>query len=364
MCFLHLIWVINLKVKLAFGKFILRFYFFPLFIFFSCISEFDPKVENETPKLTVDGLITDQPGPHKVTLRYSTPYVNDETVFFRFEDGADVTILDELGNEVNLVYTKAGEYLTDPNFVGKVGSSYTLKIELPDGRLYQSFPEELRSVPPIDTVYTSYEEFSGSFLRGEFSVFMNFVDPASTKDFYQWNWTHYNSEKYCRIFTSQEYGVYIATQCCDSCWSIVECNSCINLLSDNFYNGSKVTGVPILKVPYDSKEPYFVQIRLKSITESAYNFWKSVSEQIGNSGGIFDKPPLTIKGNIFNAVNPDEQILGYFGASAISEKPIYIARDHISKIPFGVINPRYTELSGCIQCEVGPLRTDQTPKGW
>lgn len=364
MCFLHLIWVIKLIVKLIFKKVKYRCYIFTVIIFFSCISEFDPKVENETPKLTVDGLITDQPGPHKVTLRYSTPYVNDETVFLRFEDSADVTIEDELGNEFKLAYTNAGEYLTDQNFVGKVGSSYILTIELPDGRVYRSFPEELRSVPSIDTVYTSYEEFSSTFLRGEFSVFMNFVDPASSKDFYQWNWTHYNYENYCRIFTSQEYGVYLATQCCGKCWSIVECTSCINLLSDKFLNGSKITGVPVLKIPYDSKDPYFVQIRLKSLTESAYNFWQAVSEQIGNSGGIFDKPPLTINGNIFNTTNADEQVLGYFGASAIFEKPVYIARDYISKIPFGIINPRYTELTGCIQCEVGPLRTDQTPKGW
>jgi hypothetical protein len=136
------------------------------------------------------------------------------------------------------------------------------------------------------------------------------------------------------------------------------------LFSDSYYNGKQITGLPVLKIPYDSREPYFVQVRLRSLTESAYQFWRTVSEQINNSGGIFDKPPITIKGNVFNVDNPDEQVLGFFGVSSIYETQMYISRDHITELPFGVINPTYNEFPGCRECEVGPFRTDIKPEGW
>jgi hypothetical protein len=334
-----------------------------LFLLTSCISGFEPKLEPDNRKLTVDGLITNQPGPYRIELRYSTPYINDETVFLSVEPDAAVSIVDDLGTEEVLTHKDAGQYETDLNFIGEVGRSYSLNIVLPDGTTYKSNPELLKPVPPIDTIYTSYEEFSGIFLRGEFTVYIDFTDIPGAKDFYRWDWTHYKLEPYCRL-SEVEYGTYRATKCCGPCWSIDQCNSCINVLSDNYYEGKRITGIPILKIPYDSKEPYFVQIRLRSLSGSAYLFWRTVSEQISNSGGIFDKPPITIKGNVFNPNDEDEQVLGYFGASSIFEKTIYIPRDHIDKIPFGIINPIYNESIGCIPCEVGPFRTDIEPSGW
>lgn len=340
---------------------------FRLFLYYvfltSCISGYDPQLAPDNPKLTVDGLITNQPGPYKVTLRYSTPYVNDETIFLRFEPDAEVTIRDDLGNEIPLANVNAGEYLTDPTFTGQVGRTYVLNVKLPDGTTYESLPETMAPVPPIDTVYTTYEELFGTFLRGEFSVFIDFTDIAGTENRYRWDWTHYTFEPYCRL-SQIEYGTYRATKCCGPCWSIEQCYSCINLISDRFYDGKRIAGLPVLKIPYDSKEPYFAQIRLRSLTESAYQFWRTVSEQIDNSGGIFDKPPVTIRGNIFNTNDRSEQVLGYFGVSAQFEKSIYIPRDYIKEIPFGITTPIYNELIGCMQCEVGPFRTDIEPRGW
>jgi hypothetical protein len=346
-------------------KSILNRYVVIYLLLISCISSYDPKLEPDNPKLTVDGWITDQPGPYTVTLRYSSPYINNETVFSRYVSDAIVSIENEFGEKTQLINKGTGKYETDPAFVGEINRSYTLNMTLPDGTTYQSHAETLKPVPPIDTVYTSYTELYRTFLRGEFTVFIDFTDASDVKDYYQWDWTHYQFEPYCRISPDYtEYGAFRVTKCCGPCWSISQCYGCISIFSDEHYDGRKISGVKVLKIPYDSKEPYFVQIRLKSLTESAFKFWRTVSEQINNSGGIFDKPPITIKGNIYNTNDPDEQVLGYFGASAVYMVPIYIDRSNIENIPFGVINPIYNELIGCIACEVGAYRTDQRPAGW
>ncbi|MBX2940997.1 MAG: DUF4249 domain-containing protein [Cyclobacteriaceae bacterium] len=326
----------------------------------SCISPFEPVIVKDNPKLTVDGLITDQPGPYRITLRYSAPYVNDETVFSRYEANASVSIFDDLGNSETLSYKEYGVYETLPDFIGKVGRSYSLNIKVPNGKTYQSQPEQLRQTAAIDSVYTTYEELHGVYLRGLFSLYLDFSDPIESKDFYQWDWVHYKFEPYCLI----SYKYNRAVNCCGPCWSIDRCYGCIHIQSDKFYNGQKVKRIAITTIPYETKDPYFIIIKQKSLTESAYKFWQSVSEQIENAGGIFDKPPVTIKGNIVNINDPTEQVLGFFGASSIVEKSIYIPRNKIDKPPFGAF-PNFQTANTCIPCSVGGgFRTDQKPVGW
>jgi len=66
----------------------------------SCISSYEPKLEPDSPKLTVDGWISDQPGTYTITLRYSSPYINNEIVFTRYAENASVTITDDAGGEL------------------------------------------------------------------------------------------------------------------------------------------------------------------------------------------------------------------------------------------------------------------------
>lgn len=247
-------------------------------------------------------------------------------------------------------------------FVGEVGRRYSLVITLSDGREYRSQPEELKFVPPIDTVMGEYRELPSGFLRGEFDLSIETRDPVAAGNFYSYRWVHYEFKPWCSISPAINFRSYVV-DCCESCWAIEQCVGCINILSDNFVNGAALK-VPIVTIPYDSKEPYFVVVEQRSLTESAYQFWKNVSTQITSSGGIFDRPPVTIRGNMYNVDNPEEQVLGFFGASSVAMKSIHFKRDKVNKMPFGT-DIIYDELSlPCVPCEVGAYRTIQTPPGW
>lgn len=119
-----------------------------------------------------------------------------------------------------------------------------------------------------------------------------------------------------------------------------------------------------MSFPYDSRLPYYLQVEQYSMNETAYEFWRRASELINNSGGVFDKPPVTVRGNMRNVADPDEQVLGYFGASAVSAKSVYFRRDQIPTFPYSSI-PQYTVSSqGCQQCEESVSRTNKRPAGW
>jgi hypothetical protein len=247
---------------------------------------------------------------------------------------------------------------------GEIGKNYTLKIVLEDGSEYRSVAERMIPVPPIDTIYGEYQRFSTGFLRGEFSLFLNLTDASEDESYFSWNWTHYTFEKYCALRPGLTYGSLNATNCCEPCWSYESCNGCINIFSDELVNGNKILKIPITKIPYDSRAPYFLIVTQRSLTKNAYNFWKNVSDQVNNSGGVFDKPPIAIVGNLVNINNPDEQVLGFFEVSSVQNKSIYFERDKIDEIPFGT-PPVYKEVSNyCIPCDEGAYRTTIMPPGW
>lgn len=333
------------------------------FLLTTCITSYDYSATEHTPKLVVDGRVTDQPGPHRINLSYSTPYFNEAQFDGKYIDDATVSIEDNDGIRTTLQHSRRGTYETPGGFTGKPGKHYTLTITLANGKEYRSLPEEMKFVPPIDTIVGEYRELPEGDLRGEFDLSIETKDPSTKEDFYQYRWLHYELKPYCYLQQDPNTGFINVVDCCENCWAIDQCAGCINILSDAVVNGGSLK-VPIATIPYDSKEPYFILVEQHSLTEEAYQFWKNVSTQINSSGGIFDSPPITIRGNIFNTNDPQEQVLGFFGASSVAVKSIHFQRNKISRIPFGTDRIYFQLNSPCIPCEVGLTRTTQTPTGW
>lgn len=334
------------------------------FLLITCITPYDARITDNVPKLVVDGTITDQPGPHIIRLSYSSAFVNAETYDGRAVSGASVTIEDSDGIITPVGFDRNGLYKTPVTFKGVVSKKYSLLIKLPNGKEYRSHPELMQAVAPLDTITGIYRKVTREFLRGEFDISVEFKDPAGTDDFYAFKWKHYDIKKTCKDSMHFETQTRYTWNCCGYCWAVEECPGCINVISDKFINGSSLK-FPITTIPYDNRKAYFIEVESRSLSENAYAFWKTVSTQVNNSGGIFDSPPITIKGNFYNISDPDEQVLGFFGVSAISTSAIHFRRDKVPEPPFeNPIFPR-TLLPACVPCNVtGGLQTTQTPKGW
>lgn len=330
-----------------------------------CVSSFDPKITENDPKLVIDGLITDQPGPYRITLQYSAPYANRTSV--SSVSGAVVEISDDKGNKERLIDREQGIYETTPSGLrGVVGRSYTLSITTPNGKKYQSKPELLKPVPPFGKISTVFQDTRAPRIRGFLNLFVEIQDFGTPNDFYRWKWTHYQREEYCLVTVSNGPTGLIRTRnkCCEPCWEIQPCNGCIFLANDRLTNGKTITGVPIGKIPYDNTTPYFVVFEQHSLTPSAYQFWKSVESQTNNSGGIFDLPPATVIGNLTCLSQPDEQVLGYFGASSVVYKSQYIIRNNLPVQPYDRMEDSWIDLNACVKCQQSLFRTPNKPLGW
>ncbi|HSZ34329.1 MAG TPA: DUF4249 family protein, partial [Puia sp.] len=130
-------------------------------LFYGCVRNVTVPIRNVQPILVVEGWITTDPPPYSVNLSYSGKFTsayqtNLDSQQFIYD--AKVTIKDDLGDSTTCIQTEKGTYLsTDSNFIGTVGRTYTLKIYLSNGMIYQSKPEKITPVPSIDSVHVVYD---------------------------------------------------------------------------------------------------------------------------------------------------------------------------------------------------------------
>jgi len=336
-----------------------------IFLLAQCISEFDPGLVDETPQLVVDGLITDQPGPYTVRLMYSAAYSNN-TITGIFPQPASVTLFDDAGNSEKLKYTSNGFYSTSVNGMkGVIGYSYWIEIIFSDGKKYESRPELLGAVNQIDTIYTEYVPLQSEFLRGKYATYIDATDPGGSRNYYKWSWMHYEVKTLCGISYDFPPLTKVEWSCCQACWNVTRCEGCINILSDEYIDGKKIAKQFLLDIPYNSVDPYFLLVKQESLTQPAFKFWSTIRSLVSNSGGIFDTPPIAVEGNIFNTSDPEEIVLGYFGASAVSLKGVHIPRLRSGEPPAGYTGPTMIPpRRSCKPCEETYLSTAIKPIGW
>jgi hypothetical protein len=347
-------------------------YFIILSISFSCIDPFDPKLNTNERKLVVQAWLTNEAPPYTVRLYFSAPYNNKDLNIP--VSGARVFMTDDLGKTIPFdeSTTTRGFYQSSPTGEhGQIGRTYTLNIRTTNDQLYQSKPELLRPAPSVDTVFSVFKEVIDE--RGiksvNFDIIAETKDPATVGNFYKWEAVRYETLENCinRIIGSTDGrpGYRSLTRCCSPCWTITQCQSCIILNDDMLVNGNKIRQ-RVGSVPYDSRNDAYILVKEYAISKEVHQFWKSVNGQINNSGGIFDEPPATIRGNMFNANKPEEQVLGFFGAAGVSLKPVYVKRNFVP------IQPNLPPPDGlnivlsnnCEPCQERFNRTAKRPPNW
>jgi hypothetical protein len=294
------------------------FSFLVLYLF-SCIDPISLPFRDESDKLVVDGMITNLPPPYTITLSTSITYESPTFVgtLPNYLSGAQVSIIDDRGNVEKLREVEKGRYKSAVNGMqGEVGRSYRIEIIMLDGRKFTSAPERLNPTPNIDSLSSEYD----SELKGHY-FFVNTTDPAGEKNYYRW--TAYG------IGSIQVRPATPAINACQPyCWQYFESRT-LNILSDDFIDGNLIRGQRVFFAPMQSDSDYSLEVTQFSLTKDAFRFQQLLEDQRNRTGSIFDPPPATIVGNIYNANNPRELALGYFGASAVVRSRITIRRDKL-----------------------------------
>jgi hypothetical protein len=286
----------------------------------SCISEFLPQITEEKEMLVVEGLITDRRGTNTIKLSKSMPL--GERSAARPLGGCSVTISDDLGNIFWLRESVTGIYNTDSIlFRGVVGRYYTLHISVQDGnRLinYESYPVEMKFVPPIDSVYyekTVIREQFEKFDRIEgCQIYIDTHDPTNNSKFFRWDYQETWKIRLPFDIPNQ------------TCW-ISNNSKDINIESSLAFKEDRIPRHPVTYISNATdrlKTTYSILVNQYSLNEDEYNYWKKLKSITVSVGGLHDIIPASIPSNIVCIENPAEKVLGYFSVSAISSERIFI----------------------------------------
>ncbi|GAB3256453.1 hypothetical protein GCM10027347_18270 [Larkinella harenae] len=336
-----------------------------------CITPINPDVQTLSPSLVVDGLVADQPRRSRIFLSLTAEYTAN-SLNYQVQQ-ATVFVADNTGQRTVFGEVSPGYYQPDTSWRGIANRSYTLHVRLADGREYASKPEVLRPVASIDSMYVEYSQklkFGTDAYDKGFDVYLDLKDPATPGDYYRWSWVHYEIPSFCKTVKIPACGscqdnLEFGMSCCGPCWDIVRYQNIINISSDQAINGNRISRRPILRAPFTSYQTYYVEIEQQSLTKEAYEYLSTLKDIVQNTGGLFDAAPATLIGNINRIGDPNELVLGYFGASSMTVRPLYIDRSKAPSYPDLVPSPPpLPQPASCDQCLESAIRTARKPTWW
>jgi len=339
----------------------------------------------------VNGFISDQPGPYQVTVSESFDIEQDpkskNPIAVR-----SLIISDNTGVSEELTQVREGLYETSPTGIqGIVGRSYSLRIELLDGRIYQSIPDTLLKSGTLDSIWfdfvSKYDENNAPFYA--FDIFFN--SSASIESDFRFLWkftgtyqaeTNPEQEKGCFYINGKcnyinpctgllnvaypdyppRYERVGPCECCTCWYQLTNNNILLNearLEEEGRYTGVKAYSLPLSPWYFMHKVHY--RVEQFSITRQTSRFWKSIMDQQDAVNSIFQPINGKIPSNFKQVYGDEHPIAGIFYAAGISSESAYIYRSNIPNLLL-IPNNKGIAKRSCLQAF--PNSTNIKPSYW
>lgn len=262
--------------------------------FFSCEKTVLLDLNQTTPRVIIEGLVTDQQSRNYVKVSRSNGFY-DSGVSPRVAD-ANVTVKDDSGNEYIFIHNprnhsdSAGYYLPATPFAGVIGRTYSLTVII--GEASYEGSDMLRPVTHIDSLgfQINEDEVDDPNEEGKtYEVLLYAREPQESTDYYLFKFYRNDSLK-----TYDDTDIYFA---------------------DDEVLGEEIGGVasPVYFAPGDT-----ARVEMYSLSRNGFVFYSDLQSLLQNDGGLFSQPPSNSRTNLSNGA------LGYFQTSALSTMEITI----------------------------------------
>ncbi|MFK7923018.1 MAG: DUF4249 domain-containing protein [Bacteroidia bacterium] len=290
----------------------------------ACIDEVDFPIEREDPIIFVDGMIADSLTTYKIRLGYSAEIgEGNDNILIPIID-AVVEVHDDQGNVVNFESDGTGFYLAEME--GVPGRSYQLKARVSGGQQIESEMQILPQAIPLGRITSEVkiEEFLNNFnnlsTRESLILKVSSSIPSGERPYLRW-----------RVSGQYEfregYPGALNTKWCYAP-DIVDLNQ-LNILSSRLLGGNELRDQEILLTDYNYRFAYMYCFHVQQlrISEQEFNYWSQVDLLLNRSGSLFDPPPGSIKGNMYDLEDKNQPVLGFFSVAGASYKRQFVSRD-------------------------------------
>ena len=225
---------------------------------------------------------------------------------------------------------------------GVIGTTYILYVQTVDGKEYESTPVKMAEVPDIEDVHFIEEmrnRFDGTdeYQEDWLTILVDSKAPSDGDIYLRWKFDEtweFEMPLYITIAHNLDSpgNIYYTREMVELpdekrvCW-ITKPSDKLYIESTVSYPDHAVKNFVIQSIgpPSDKLNiQYSILVKQYAITKDIYTYFKQLREANNETGGIYGRLPQQIIGNI-TCCNGKEDALGYFIASAVKSKRIFIS---------------------------------------
>jgi hypothetical protein len=309
---------------------------FPIFLLvmavISCIRSFDPVIESdEETKYVVSGCVTDEEGYQSIYISTSSPVENPENTPL---SGCTLSIIDGNGREFAAEEMEPGKYSTWMEEEDLLpGISYHVVVNTPSGDVLTSDPDTMPAGPHLDSLYYLLEEHltaNPSVLDEGIQFYIDLKAEQSQSRYYRWEvmetWEYHTPHAKEFYYDGDWHQIYPPDSSTMVCYSSNTVQNIFTLTTRNLVENA-YRQFPLHFV--NGKSPrlgilYSVLVSQYALSEAAYLYWDQLKENTYDQGGLYEKQPMDIKGNVHLTSGNAQEVLGYFYVASVRSKRMFI----------------------------------------
>ena len=296
--------------------------------FSACIKPFEPEIDSsEINKYVVSGCVTDSVGWQTVEVSFSSPVGAPEYIPVQF---CQVAIQDDKGHEFQLVEFLPGKYrvwMDDENL--NPGTAYRVVLTTPKGDYLVSVYDTMPKGPRVDSVYYKVQDEPTTDPAVSNRIMQFYADldaRGDYSDYYKWEvtetWEFNAAHPVEYYYDGTHHTVKPPDYTNFTCWAIKEVKN-VFTVSVNNLSEKRYLLYPLHKIDgYTARLGimYSILVKQQALSQAAYNYWEQLRKNNNDQGGLYEKQPVAVKGNVENSIHPEQIVLGYFYAASQSNR--------------------------------------------
>ena len=294
-----------------------------------CIEAFDVTFVDFQSALVIEATITNENKQQRINLTRTYEFEEDGPTP---ESGAMVSVSDSNGN--TYVFNDEGEgvYVSSQSFAAQTGITYRLSIVTQNGRRYSSDAATLSPGTGIDEI--NAERIINDDGEEGVAILVNSFDPTGQSQNYR-----YEYEETYRVIAPFWRPISLAGDPEGGCGVIKVPNQefeevCYPTMVSNDIILTSTTDLQEDRVDqfmvrflnrnnYIISHRYTILVRQFVQSDEAFTFFSRLDE-LSSSQSLFSQiQPGFLQGNVFSEDNREEQVLGFFDVTTVSEQRIF-----------------------------------------
>jgi|WetSurMetagenome_2_1015567.scaffolds.fasta_scaffold170024_2 hypothetical protein len=312
-----------------------------------CVESYIPNLKGGPEDIyVVSGELTDKPGYQTVTVSKASSVREQKYIPL---SGCLVSIEDDEGHVFTLEEYGAGKYEVwmDQEYL-RSGISYRSRIATPSGDEIISDYDRMPPCPGIDSVYYERKELitqNTGQTRTGLQFYVDFHGKDTDSRYYRWSavetWEYHTAYPKIDYYDGDFHKIWPPDYTEHVCWSTLPVKRIFTLSTDKLISNSYKM-MPVQFVDNTTNRlfiGYSVLITQYALSAPAYVFWEQLRINSIEQGGLYEKQPLSVEGNVHNITHPENKVLGFFGASSVTQKRIFVNGIH----DMGVIDGYYCD---------------------